>query len=445
MTHPALLMLKVWTMCVLMYTVLPFYLVDKALTLEGVVVFLLFLGFFCGGAMMIEPAQRRRNLPVRQYRIDFSSTDALLTVAGVITIAAFLLDLRDKSVIDIALAYELRSERAGALLKGEASSSTLAFQVGFLTYPAAYAYAVRMIVFEPRLSLWRLAAFGFLPVLLATMAMGGRSPLLYGIVVCLLSAGARRAYRDRQGQPQVKPRKAGARFVKTLGIAAVVFGAMYYFVAVFFTRAELFGGGAGMFKVAEESWGIGFRGPVADAMFYVLGTEWTYIVFVFNWYVVQGLLMANFLFTDYQSPMQLGVYGVDLVSALVRRFDGPLVARHFDALQQIGTYGFFPSAWGSLYVDLWWFGLAASAVWGALATLVYRNIRLARDSRWLIFAPFVTMGIVFSFINTPIGFSNGLVTHAWLLFAFFKLRRRPVPVQPSDFGAHRQLPSPTSN
>ena len=38
-------------------------------------------------------------------------------------------------------------------------------------------------------------------------------------------------------------------------------------------------------------------------------------------------------------------------------------------------------------------------------------------------AYFVTMGILFSFINTPIGFANGLVTHLWLLVAFVAARQ----------------------
>jgi hypothetical protein len=239
-----------------------------------------------------------------------------------------------------------------------------------------------------------------------------------------LSVGARRIYRNRQDQPKANARKASLGFVNVLGVIAIVLGVMYYFVAVFFIRAALVGGGAGMLEWAEDIWGISFRGPVADAMFLAIGQEWTYIVFVFNWYVVQGLLMANFLFTDYQGSMQFGVYGVDLVSALARRLDGEMVARYFGELLQLGTYGFFPSAWGSLYVDLWFFGLILSAVWGALAGLVYRKIQCGLDSRWLLFAPFVTMGIVFSLINTPIGFANGLMTHFWLVVAFLISRQR---------------------
>ena len=427
MRHPAIAMLKVWAACILLYAVLPFHLVDKHLTVEGFVILFLFLAAFCVGTLLIEPVKRG---PASPQRIDFSTTERLLAVAGVITVIALLFDLRDKSVLDLAEAYDLRSDQASALMEGTASSSTVGFQIGFLTYPAAYVYLVRAIVFERRPSLTRLAAFGVLPVLMATVAMGGRAPLLYAILISMFALGTRKVFMRRQAPASTRRRRLGPLAWSIIGV--IIVGALYYFIAVFFTRAEVVGGAPGMFKVAEEIWGIGFRGPMADLMFKALGDEVTYIIFIFNWYVVQGLMMGNFLFSDYHGPMQLGVYGVDLVSALMRRLDGALVARNFDALQQLGTYGFLPSAFGSLYVDLWFFGILVSGAWGVLTGLVYQRIRSARDSRWLVFAPFVTMGILFSFINTPIGFSNGLVTHAWMLVAFLSARRltlrRPRPL-----------------
>ena len=426
MRHPAISMLKVWAACILLYAVLPFHLVDKHLTVEGFVILFLFLGAFCVGTLLIKPVKRG---PAGPQRIDFSTTERLLAAAGVVTVLALLFDLRDKSVLDLTEAYDLRSDQASALMEGTASSSTVGFQIGFLTYPAAYVYLVRAIIFERRPNLTRLAAFGVLPVLMATVAMGGRAPLLYAILISMFALGTRKVFMRRQAPADTRRRRLGP--LALLAIGVIVVGALYYFIAVFFTRAEVVGGAPGMFKVAEEIWGIGFRGPMADLMFRALGDEVTYIIFIFNWYVVQGLMMGNFLFSDYHGPMQLGVYGVDLVSALMRRLDGALVARNFDALQQLGTYGFLPSAFGSLYVDLWFFGILVSGAWGVLTGLVYQRIRSARDSRWLVFAPFVTMGILFSFINTPIGFSNGLVTHAWMLAAFLSARlklRRPRPL-----------------
>lgn len=416
-------MLKVWGAAVLLYSILPFHLVARELTLQGYLVLILFLSAFCFGTLLAKlmPLGRGALMP---QSIDFSRAEFVLSIAGVITITAFLLDLREKSVFDLALAYQLRSDQAGALLEGADSSSGLPFQLGFLTYPAAYVYGVRAVIFERRLPWWRLAVFCFFPILLATLAMGGRFPLLYGLLILFLSVGARRTYRDRHDNHSANARKSRFGFFSTVGVIAIVFGAVYYFIAVFFTRAELAGGGAGMFEWAEDVWGVSFHGPVADAMFHAIGQEWTYIIFIFNWYVVQGQVMANFLFTDYQGPMQFGVYGVDLITALARRLDSEMVARYFDELLQLGTYGFLPSAWGSLYVDLRFFGLIVSAVWGALAALVYRRIQRGRDSRWLLFAPFVTMGIVFSLINTPLGFANGLMTHFWLVVAFMISHQR---------------------
>lgn len=421
MNHPAVSMLRVWAACILLYTLLPFQLVEKTLTLQGFVVLSVFLSAFCMGALVVPSARRRLGTP---QQIDFASTEGLLAVAGLVSILTLLLDLRDKNVFDLAVSYELRSDQAAALMDGTASSSSLWFQIGFLTYPAGYAYLVRAIIFERKPSLGKLAIFGVLPVLLATIAMGGRAPLLYAIVISLFALSARRILMRRQYGVATR-RRVG--WIAASVASVIVFGALYYFVAVFFTRAEAVGGASGMFKWAESVWGIGFQGPIANAMHDVFGDEVTYVIFIFNWYVVQGLPMSNILFSQYDGPMQFGVYGVDLISALVRRLDGARVARDFESLQQLGTYGFLPSAFGSLYVDLWFYGIVVSGVWGALAGLVYQRVRSARDSRWLLFAPFVTIGILFSLMNTPIGFSNGLVTHLWMLIAFVSARRSNAP------------------
>ena len=436
MTHPALSILKVWAVCIALYVVLPFKVVDRSLHAEGFLLLFLFLAAFCIGSVVIAPPRNavpRQRPAAASRRLDFSTAEMILATAGLVTVVAMLLDIRGKSVFDLAESYDLRSDQATALMEGAASASSAWFQIAFLTYPAAYVYLVRTIIFEARPNLFRLAAFGFLPVLLATVSMGGRAPVLYAILISFFAFSTRKVFMHHQnpvplGRLRRRPNRANW---KAFGAGAIVLGAMYYFIAVFFTRAEVVGGAAGMFKVAEEIWGIGFSGPTATFMFQLLGDELMYIIFIFSWYIVQGLVMGNFLFSDYQGPMQLGVYGVDLVSALVRRLDGGLVARNFDALQQLGVYGFLPSAFGSLYVDLWYFGLLVSLLWGALAGLVYQRVRAARDPRWLLFAPFVTMGILFSFINTPIGFSNGLVTHLWMLIAFLGSRRQ----KPARFAA----------
>ena len=77
--------------------------------------------------------------------------------------------------------------------------------------------------------------------------------------------------------------------------------------------------------------------------------------------------MSTYLFSAYDGPLQMGIYGVDLVSALMRRFDPLRVADGFNSLFSLGTYGFLPSAWGSLYVDFGLFGIVFCVFWGYFA------------------------------------------------------------------------------
>ena len=429
-------MLVVWLTCAAAYLLLPFQLINRTTSLYGFVILAVFILSFVLGTRLV-PAGTVRTGPWRAGA-DFSLTDKVLQGASIMAIACFLLDLQDRTVLDLAESYARRSDQAAALLAGDQSASSIYFQIGFLLYPAGYVYVARRIIYETRPRLLRLLVFGFLPVLLATVSMGGRSPLLYGILIAFVASMARKSL-----QPPVQKKHAtrGMR-ARNLGFVLLSIGAFYYFIAVFFARAEVVGGVAAMFDVAENIWGIGFRGPGADLWFEVLGDEVMYLIFIFSWYSVQGLLMSNFLFTDYDGVLQFGVYGVDLISALARRINGPFVASSFDSLLQLGTYGFLPSAFGSLYVDLWFFGLFVCAAWGALAALVFRKVRARRDARWLLLVPFINVGIVCSLINTPLGFSNGFVTHGWLLLGFW-LAKRQTATAPSSLLPIPATPGPS--
>jgi hypothetical protein len=83
-----------------------------------------------------------------------------------------------------------------------------------------------------------------------------------------------------------------------------------------------------------------------------------------------------------------------------------------------------PSAFGSLYVDFAFVGLVFTAIWGWWTAFVYKNYKQGYDHRWMMVAPFVNLGIFFSLINTPLGFSNGFMTHLWLYIGFKAIRRR---------------------
>lgn len=423
-SHPAQTMLQVWITCTLAFYLLPYQLTERQLAWQGTLLFWLFIAAFIAGACMIA-CPRSVGATAQPVRFDARRAERWLSAAATLTCLFFVLDAQGKDLFDLAVAYELRSETADALLKGEASNSSVWFQLAFLLYPAAYVYLAVHAIYAPRVQVWRLVAFGLLPIGLATMNMGGRVPIFYAVLVIWLSL----RQRSRAGHAPSKPlpRAQSRRFFILL--ACVALGALmaYYFASVFIVRAAVVGGTSEMFLVAEDRWGISFRGLGSGLMFAALGDDLTYLVFVFIWYLVQGLVMGNYLFSLYDGPLQLGIYGIDLMSAVMRRVDPARVAEGFDSLLSLGTYGFLPSAWGSLFVDFSYAGALPCMIWGALATLTYRRIACEHRTDWLVFGPFVTLGILFSVINTPLGFTNGFVTHAWMLAAFFMLRRQRQP------------------
>lgn len=420
--HPAALMLLTWLACIAVFLVLPFRLEGRAVSLYGFLVLGLFIGAFCLAALAAARPQPQRPRPPG-VAVDFRLTDRILITAAVIAGLASIIDIQGSNVLNLAEAYQARSDRAGALLAGGESESTLWFQIAFLTYPAGYIYLIREIGFRPKPVLWRVAAFGLLPVVLTSLAMGGRAPLFYAFLMLVFGyliraqvfPMARQAARQRRATRQRAFRLGPA---SKAGVALVGIVAAIYFVQVFFARADVVGGVEGMFGVAELSWGVSFNGYMSGLYYNLFGADGTYLIFIFAWYMVQGLIMSNAIFTDYDGPMMMGTYGVDLVSALMRRINGEFVADGFAVLLDMNTYGFLPSAFGSLFVDFKYFGLLPCLIWGWLAGKVYGEIKRGADPRWLMVGPFVTLGIYFSLINTPIGFSNGFVTHLWLVAAF---------------------------
>jgi oligosaccharide repeat unit polymerase len=416
--HPAMSMIKVWIFCILLYTILPFQLESRVMTVVGFGMLFLFIATFCGGALLASPPLRQ-DVSTVETKIDFRLTDFILKSAAVVALLAFTIDVLNSGIVDLAASYQDRSDRANDLLLGAQSSSSLAFQIGFLFYPACYVLLLREIGFKLKPSISLASSLGLLPVLLATLSLGGRAPLFYALLMIAFGFSIRKQVFgvDVGTGINLPGGRIGAGF-KVLAAVSVV-AATVYFIQVFFVRAESVGGAQGMFDIARESWGVNFNGYLSGFMFAVFGDEITYLIFIFAWYLVQGLVMSNVLFTEYGTPAQLGIYGVDLVAAVMRRVNGDLVAEGFSTLLNLNTYGFLPSAFGSLYVDFLVLGLLFAALWGWLAGVVYRNIKRGRDPRWLLLGPFVSLGIFFSLINTPIGFSNGLMTHFWMLVAFF--------------------------
>lgn len=443
--HPAALMLFSWLSAYAIFFILPFRLESRVLTPYGFLITAIFLATFCVASLAASrPMKQHPRDPA--IGVNFRRADQVLMVVCMIAIGAMLIDIQDSNVFDLAASYAARSGRATDLLQGAQSDSSIWFQIGFLFYPVGYVYLTREIAFKRRPELWRIGVFGLAPSVLAALAMGGRGPMFFAVVYAVLAyfvrqqvfpAPKRRKRRRLAGgvpmplpaQPRAaymppRPRRKNKLVFRfgpgsKLAMGLIAAGAMIYFVLVFIARAEGAGGVEAALGDVGLNWGVSFNGHFANFFYATLGHEGTYMVFVFAWYWIQGIVMSNQIFTDYDGPMLLGTYGVDLISALMRRLNGEFVADGFSTLLSMNVYGFVPSAFGSLYVDLKFIGLIPVALWGYLTGLVYRKIKTGLDPRYLLLAPFVSLGVVMSLNNTPIGLSNGLMLHVWLLVAFF--------------------------
>lgn len=420
-SHPGILILKVWALALSVLIILPFSLAGRVIYWQGYGILICFLVAFCLGS--ITKIHLRRPLDKHQARhLSFVRADFLLMTLGVISICVFTIELLRSGGWSMSVAYESRSSQAQALLHGGLSNSSLWFKVGFLTYPASLVYLVRVLVFDPKLRFGRIIVFGVAPAVLAAATMGGRSPLFLIISLSVISYAVRRRV-DLINVTTNRGRKRSdlglfSKFVVAGGLVA----AAVYAINVFIERASAQGGLDVMFSVAEDLWGVTFSGFGFEIAADIFGPGPLFIIFVLSWYFVQGIVISSSVLANYNGPALLGVYGIDLASALARRIDAEETARRFNYLLELDTYGFFPSAFGTLFVDFSYAGILITFGWGAFAGLVHRRFRFGRDPRWRLFAPFTVFGICISIINTPLGFGNGFVMYVWLFIVFFLIR-----------------------
>lgn len=434
--HPALVMVVVWALCASTYLILPFRLENRTMSSWGFILLAIFILVFVAGAFLASPGLPKRTLPFSQP-LDFRLADRIIEAVTVIAVLAQVLDLLSGETLGLDAAFASRDERASGVLQGRETGGSLYFQIAFLAFPIGFCAIAREMLFRQRPKYLRLALLGFLPLVMTALAMGGRTPILYGIIVLGVCFQARSFTFPRQRRNLTTNQLLG-RVVPSLVIFVGAAVAMNYFISVFVARANIVGGLEVMERVSAVTWGVSFDGPGSSSLRSVIGDGNMYLVYVFIWYLIQGLLMANTIFTDYDGGMTWGIYGLDLGSAVVRRIDPQLVSAKLAPLLDINVYGFLPSAFGSFYVDLSYFAVIPIFLWGYISGLVYRKANQTNDARWVFGGVFVTVGIIFSLINTPLGFGNGLIIHFWLLVLILVIRppRQPVRATASNPLSH---------
>ena len=415
----------VWVTCILTWTILPFQLTQNKFSILGIFIFFIFILFFLLGSSI------RKIIKLKQSDINWKSVAVnnagrILELFSLMASSLFLIDYQSSNIFDLTETYQLRSGQADALLNASTSNSSLAFQIAFLIYPAGNVYIALKIIYEKNIEYIKLMLFGFLPIFLASFVMGGRIPIFYATVIAFLSWRIRKNFAKQLGHATSQSSKWNFKKGLISSIAVILICiSFYYFAAVFFVRAEVVGGSEGMFDIAEEVWGIKFTGAGSAMLFSLLGNNATFLLFIFSWYLVQGLLMSNILFINYDGPLQFGTYGIDIVSAIIRRTNSDFLSKNFASLLDLGTYGFLPSAFGSLFVDFHFFSIIICFIWGWWAMGVHKKSKLG-NLRSMLLVPFMIAGIFFSLINTPFGVTNGFITHIWLFIAYFLIKKTTV-------------------
>ncbi len=332
----------------------------------------------------------------------------------VIGIAGTILNIYSKvtAIPDLSFsdAAALRAERAQQLLEAVDPTGGAISAIAFLCYPAGFVgITVAMLRFEQIPPLDRaLCVFFALLIFLHGIATGGRSTLLVLIIFVALSSYVRHC----RGLPLV-PRSWFVLSVMVLMIA----GFLAYSTAVWQIRAELSDLEIDDFlDHADEVWGV-IPTPRLEALADALNTP-SLIVSTMStlFYFTQSLAVAERIVAAHDLPLMLGSYHIDIVAALMRTLPGSatFLGRGYDTLLHENIYGFFAGAWGALYIDFGLVGsLTATAIWGGLSGLAYRQAKHDIDSDKVISYIYCLYAILISFVSPPFGFSNSAITFFW--------------------------------
>ena len=412
-------MLGTWVTAVVLFLLFPFKLVDRTISTSGYVLAFAFLFVFCIGAWL----KTIRRPPHAQKRPAFEMVCNVrarryLAMFSTIAIASMIIEIYNNDFLNLGSAYQIRSSRGQALLHGAASDSSIFFKISFLIFPVGVVYLCQELLFSEKPSTVSLCFFGLFPSLLSSLTLGGRATLFNAFALFVLT------YLLRDKPTQTAHFFSIKKIILWILSVILSIGFAIYFLEVFFQRAEALGGPVSLLSTTGENWGVNYEPEAYENFTYYIGQSGAFIIFLLAWYLTQGIIISLTIFSNYDEVAMFGVYGVDLLSAVARRLDPDWTSGAFGSLLNMNVYGFYPSALGSLYIDFKLFGLFFCFLWGWFCGLVFLRYKYPRDYRWHLIAPFMIFGIIMSLVNTPVGYSNGIVTYFWLFIAFGLLRQK---------------------
>ncbi len=417
MLAPHKLMFLVWFSSLFLLIMLPFQLLDREVSAYGIIIFLFFLLSFFFGTI----SNKKKSFIYTKSIVFKKKAYRLISLVSFLSLVCLLIDFDFSNLNLVSIAQE-REGISISLLTGGLSNSSIAFKIAFLTYPSAYVLIALSIIYSKKINYLPLFCFGYLPVILSTVVMGGRNPLFFAMAITFFSIKIRSNYSEELNVYKPKSNKLSFKqtFVKFMVLSFIVI-AIFYFINVFFSRAELAGGTSSMFALAESKWGVGFNGYGSKFFYDLFGEKISFLIFITSWYIVQGTIMSLTIFENFNGSAHLGSYGIELVTALFRRIDSYTIFENYDLLNEFNVVGFYPSVFGSLFVDFKFIGIFIIFLWGKWCGSVYNNVKKNKLNSMLLY-PFMCTGILLSFVNTPFGVANGFVTYIWLFVAYYMIK-----------------------
>jgi len=414
MIAPYRLMFLIWFSCLFLWVTLPFQLVGREVSTYGIIIFLLFLLAFFIGTI----SSKNKSFISTNSIVFTKKAQRIISLVSFVSLICLLIDFDISNLNLISVAQE-REVISLSLLTGGLSNSSTAFKIAFLTYPSAYVLIALSIIYSKKINYLPLFILGYLPIILSTVVMGGRNPLFYAIAITFFSIKIRSNYSEELNVYKPKSNNLSYKqtVIKFIVLSFIVI-AISYFINVFISRAEMIGGTSTMFTLAESNWGVGFNGYGSKFFFDLFGEKMSFLIFITSWYIVQGLIMSATIFENFTSSAYLGSYGIEFVTAVFRRIDSYAIFKNYNKLNEFNIVGFYPSVFGSLFVDFKFIGIFIIFFWGKWCRSVYNNVKKLKLNSMLLY-PFMSTGILLSFINTPFGVANGFVIYIWLFVAYY--------------------------
>ena len=420
--HPAVLMSLYWSALYIVYLVVPIHQLPKisglgfAFVVANVVTFFIGATFCARLALTSSGYSAQDPATYTSYRAGPTREHLLIRLALLIGIVGGLLSAYGKLSLvgeySLAAITGLRADRAQELLHAGGLRSGIASIIAFFLYPAGFVGLVAIILRYESVSLGtRILAGSYLFVIfLLAIIAGGRSPILVLFLFLAIASYLRMKLYGRW-LPSSAPLKIGL---------LVLFAAFIAYSSLIWTvRINVSGLTIDAFLThAEAVWGV---------------RPSEFLIFLSDWLhrpdLLQSVMSSFFYFTQNLSVTErilesrhdivplLGGYQIDLVAAVLRTFPegAEFLARGNQVLLDANIYGFFAGAWGSLFIDMGYWCFIGTLIWGYLAGRAYRRLKrgagLAAETTYV----FWIYSILISFVSTPFGFSNSLMTFLWFV------------------------------